>query len=372
MVYRDYENDPSEEITALMPIFYKKMRELFGDETKKEHLKNLGATNLDFAFLSNNLYFVNDPTINHEDKSTLNIYEIANNLRFFDIWKKAYNIIDYNPHEYTHICFNSGEKIPLPEDQPLSIEKNIIGYPKTLAMIFQGSGERSWNYKHANYEHRYTDLFDLLVSYGDGAHHIILDCLENLFNQDKVKILKEIDLDFAYIRIHMHDNKEGRLQKVIECLPDDLAKETLYFIQTCHSGQYHKHWNKNGYLITSAGENQSSYFTDYKVEKLQNYFEGPPNLNGFIKFFNDSYKSSTPHISGNINGNVIKNTPINEYVTKYMTSQEEERTIIEVNNTEAAIIPDNNLKSILDSSIDQNLNNVLPEVQVGGEIDSIV
>lgn len=369
MVYRDCQYSPDEEVIALIPIFDKTIQNLFRDESKKEHLKNLGATDVDFALLLNNFDFLNEP-IDNQGQSIPNIYENAKNCRFFDLWRKFYGE-NINPYMYTHISLKSGEKFPLFLPYLTHFETNPdIESPETCMVIIQDLGGKTWNYNIANREYKLTKpLFDACILYGDGGHNLSFepDYIKNVFTEDRLQNLKDLNLKFLFFRIHAHDNsEEKKLQKLIEFLPDDIAQETVYFLQACHSGQYHKNWNKlhkNSYLITSAAEDESSGFTDYNVEVLNKYFNNRDlNVNGFVKFFNDNYKHSTPHISGNINGKEICNMSVKEYVTSL--------AIKDLIVTDTNDITEASVTIIIDNS-NSPLNEESHEIQTSGDIVEI-
>ncbi|HJD61946.1 MAG TPA: hypothetical protein LFV90_07560 [Rickettsia endosymbiont of Columbicola hoogstraali] len=134
--------------------------------------------------------------------------------------------------------------------------------------------------------------------------------------------------------IHSHDSKEeGKLQKVISEFPDDLAKETVYLIRSCYSGQYHKAWeesSKNAILFTTASENKPSSVASFNCEKFSEFFANQQVDTKALVEFLSNYDGSTPHISGNYKGKFIQYMSVKDF-HEQLISNNLEAPILETN-----------------------------------------
>lgn len=319
-------HDPeNEEITALLPIAIKTIKKLADSSEGVKELKRLETTDLDIAFIEGDFESVKNLTSNNIETK---VYNLANKLRFMNFAMNQDNF-KYN------LTLKINEKdIPLHSlfsnifTEITSIDKN------NLAFIIQDDGGETWNYNSCNYEYNnLRPLFDQLITYGTGSKYLFSDQISETL-QKEVKNIRDQKLDFVFVMIHSHDSKEeGKLQKVISEFPDDLAKETVYLIKSCYSGQYHKAWeesSKNAILFTTASENESSLVTSFNCEKFSEFFANQQVDTKTLVEFLSNYDGSTPHISGNYKGEFIQYMPVKDF-HEQLISNNLEAPILETN-----------------------------------------
>jgi hypothetical protein len=191
---------------------------------------------------------------------------------------------------------------------------------KRLGLLIEDHGYKTWNYNDVYFQYQHLeDLFDFIMMYGDSAHSINPSGLSSMLTQldwifKQLQQTAKLDLDFMMIKISLHDRKdEGLLKALITHFPDGLAKEVLYIIDGCYSGQYHQNWENKACLITTSGASEASFpITTSQVEELPNYFPNrQANIEGFIKFY-AQYEGSTPHISGLFQEKQLKEQPVKQ------------------------------------------------------------
>lgn len=290
----------NEEIEVLLPIFIKKLKELTQDSEKLEKLKKLGATDLDVAFINNDSEVIKKIINNNEET---NIYDLAKKFRFLDF------AMNQNNFDYTLTLKIDEKDIYLPLlFNNIFVETTNVN-KKNLAFIIQDEGHKTWDYNYSGYEYKnLRPLFNQLITYGTGSKYLFPKHISEVLQEQAENIQKQ-NLDFAFVVIKFHDSKEGgHLRKVISEFPDNLAKETLYVIRSCYSGQYHEIWkkeNKSAVLITTASKDETSLITSFNCMKLNDFFvKNDMSIEKFIEFFSEYY-GSTPYISGKYNDKLI-------------------------------------------------------------------
>jgi hypothetical protein len=342
---------------------------LFNDPANKIFLEKLGISKLDYALITNDAAIMSQESENLKDA---HIYDAAKMLRFLELG----SIIHGENYAANSILITIDEGIQIPltlylVDNSVSIVKNpqlkSVQDIKKLAIIIQDNGQGVWDNNDVKWEFEQTkSLFDVSVLYGNGVSDISANSFREILDSSKLKSIKEQNIDFVLVRIHLHDNEEtGQLTEIIECLPDNIAKETIYVIQTCYSGKYHKNWNKDAILITSSSANEKSYKTDYKPDELSKYLEGDnASLEGFIKFYANYNGSSTPHMSGIYKGEKITNTPVSEFYKSTIKVTNED---LSIPNSSTNLQPSTTVHCEFETIIEMNKMKIL--VKAGSTIE---
>jgi hypothetical protein len=180
-------------------------------------------------------------------------------------------------------------------------------------------GHDAWNSDIASEWSKSLDpLFDTQINYGNGFSYLFTNRLSSLLNCNKMQLLSAQNPKFALVIIHMHDFAKdgGALGAMLKTLPVKLAETTIFFIQSCYSGQYHEKWStseSNIHLVTSAGAQEPSNGYDFdEISKLKNYFGEQPSLLGLLRFLAENYTRSTPHFSGELEGKIFKGVAVKE------------------------------------------------------------
>lgn len=293
------EHSANEEIEALLPIFVKRLKELTQTPEKLEKFKNLGATNLDIAFINNDVSYIREISQNNEET---NVYALEKKYRFMEFAIETYedNFDDSIDLKIEH------ETIKLSALYDHTFTYNGGGNEKNLALFVNGDGQGTWDYNYNAYEYKYLHpLFNKFIIIREPG--IIKEHAENI---------KKQNLDFVFLGVDFHDSKEQvKLQELISELPGNLAKETVYLFRSCYSGQYHENWKKeeNTILITDASKEEKSDLRDFNAEKLNEFFTNKEiNTEGLIEFFSNPERS-TPHISGIYKGKNIEYMPVKDF-----------------------------------------------------------
>ena len=310
--YLEASISPKERDKFLIKDFHARIKELFSDRTPKiiDKLKELGATNVDFALINHDR--VTLARMAFENTET-DIYQLAKIYRFADI---AHHI---NP------SFNLFETDITIASVPVSLgslnyqafEYYRAGAQHNALINIQDAGDKTWNYNHTAFWNKHIkNFFHTSILFGNGSIYILDTEILSIFSTKKLSQLTTQNLDFVLVIINMHDSEEsGKLSSVFGKLPQ-LAKETLYIVQSCYSGKYHQTLPSGCHLITSSGAKESSLTWDYnKISNLGKYMsESGPDLTSFLQFYASEYTNSTPHFSGVFAGKTIKQTPVKNII----------------------------------------------------------
>lgn len=310
-VYSDAFTSGQQRDKILLDEFYKAMQKLFSDQNEevRDKLISLGATDIDFALI--NYDKPNLVKIAFENTET-DIYQLAKNYRFLDIAKVIHS--DFNPYaiDITIGCYRKSLGALAYEAFEYD---NGFEEQHTAIINIQDVGNKTWDYNNASFwQKNLKGFFDTSILYGNASKYILEDQMLNLFHTKELSLLSSKQLDFVLVIIGLHDSKEyGKLSPVFSQFPK-LAKDTLYIVEGCFSGQYHKFLPNGCHLITSSSDTESSLTSDFdKIVNLSKYVDKSGiNLSSFLKFYSNEYVSSTPHYSGNFNDKLVENVPIKE------------------------------------------------------------
>lgn len=311
-VYREASSSSDEADVLMTGLVRKELIKLFtsSDTSTKDKLTSLGASDIDFALLSNN-----DPKIKEWALASIetNPYILAKQTRFLDIAKEN---TSFNPYS---ICVSVGdESIPLGQLKytafKYSPQSLVESSPSTLFINVQSVGNKAWNYTRPNEWLKYIKpFFSTTMLCGDGVTYLLAKDILNFLNFSKKQLSTE-SIGFAFVRINMHDSLDTvSLGPIIDKFPS-FAKETLYVVSSCYSGQYHKVWSKDvGHLLTTSGDNESSYTTNSdKVKFLDKYIKDQPDTLSLLRFFGSEYVDSTPHLTGLVSGKPYQYKPLKD------------------------------------------------------------
>lgn len=165
----------------------------------------------------------------------------------------------------------------------------------------------------ANHSFKHIESsFSTTILLGNGSQYISSSAISNIFNHDRMSILKEQNLEFALVIIDSHDSKESKaFSSVLKTITTKLAKSTVVLIDSCYSGQYHEEYipETRVFLISASTNNETSCGAD-NFSRFSKYFSNQPNLLGILKYCVESYTKSTPCFSGQIGKKVFKAVPI--------------------------------------------------------------
>ena len=180
----------------------------------------------------------------------------------------------------------------------VDINKNTT--EPTVSLSVFSDGGKTWDYNQCKKEYiSLKDFFDVSLTYGTGGQYIETKSITGVFNalsEDKIYS----NAGFTLINIHCHDNKRGTFKDSIEYFPD--RDNCVYFLRACFSGQYHRLWNKDAFLITNTDDKSGAFNYSYFCEdEFRNYFnENKINTENFIEYLvtQSRYTDSTHYISG--------------------------------------------------------------------------
>ena len=237
--------EPDEYDALLMPSLRKILKSIVSDVKKIQEFKNLGATDLDIALIQGDIALIKSMAASNTET---NPYSIAKKFRFLDIARDAAS------PEFDSINLHIGNQyIPLCNLGYCTFETQKPGVtPKTLLVDFQYDGGKTWGPHGASKWHEsLSQCFDKSVSFGDGTRFILSSHTLSLLN---LQTTASEGLEFALVIIHMHDSREeegyrGTLYDVIGQFPN-IAKTTVYLVQSCYAGKYHAQWKSDAHLIT--------------------------------------------------------------------------------------------------------------------------
>ena len=337
-----------EDLKDVMTIFYKKIQECFEKEKNRPYLEELQATPLDFALLKNDRESIERLTRElSEGRPFPNIYSLAKSYRFMELSQDMYG----SECQAGLVTIRSmSETIPLTSIAQLcGLERNRPT-AKTAVILVTGGGDKTWDYNMKLKEYQLIrPLFDIVITAGNGVtdlNHEGMDRLAHLVQTVKNKDLsKGHQLDFALVYILKHGKKGFSV-----CHPKDIidevkkldfgrAKEAVYLLNSCYSGQYHEVWdprdlgrskNKNISLITTSSKDECSLVSGFSPEAFATFFAASSDRNSknelnvnnklntenLVAFYATKYKHSVPHFSGYYKGNYYKRKPVSQLCSR--------------------------------------------------------
>lgn len=293
----------------LIKDFHERIKELFSDRTPKiiDKLKELGATDVDFALINHDKVVLEK--IAFENTET-DIYQLAKIYRFVDI--AAHINPSFKPFEihitigHTPITLGSLNYQAFEYDSGAMVQHNAF-------INIQDAGNKTWNYNHAAFWNKnIKNFFDTSILFGNASKYLLDEEVFSFFHTKEISQLTTKNLNFVLVIINMHDSEEsGKLSSVFGKFPQ-LAKETLYVVQSCYSGKYHQTLPNGCHLITSSGAEESSLTWDFdKVSNLAKYMSNSGlDLATFLQFYASEYTKSTPYFSGVFGNKLIQKAAI--------------------------------------------------------------
>jgi len=316
-------------LSLTLGVFKKQIARIFSNEGNTEILKNIGATDSDIALLSNDSAKIKDVFANNKG---LNQFELAKKFRMLDVADSYYkeNFLPKQDHLQIVCESSDGEEIQISyyalSDQFSTHLSKSKEEAKTVVLNMFFNGGKIWDYNHCRTEYEaLKDSFDISVAYGNGLNYILVEkSIEwlNEFSNEEVS-----QKNFALIHLHLHDNKDqgffegnkndgfvarnnykehfaGDKEDItftggIHAFPDH--SNFVYFLRACYSGQYHKSWHKDAFLVTNAGNEIAENYPYFETEEYEEYFaENDLNAENFIEYLviKSGYTGSVHHISG--------------------------------------------------------------------------
>jgi len=289
-------NPDDTHIFACMDAFRKSLIKLVNDGTNSSKLFELGIKGADIALLSNSVFNVRELAKQCGDK---NPYELAKGLRFMQIAQDIYGD-DFVGKGIT--VSHLGDDIPLDSliDSKLYTKK-AKDKVKTAVLLIEDDGEAAWDYNNSAYDYdKLSKCFDMSMVFGSSSHDIDIFNVGEMFSVGIYAAeTRKLNLDLLVVKLNLHDSKEfGMLSRAVKMFPSDLAKETIYVIDTCYSGKYHEGWEKDAWLISTSSASQPSYGGHYrKMADFEKYCDsGVVTVEGTLKFYS-TYTMSEPQVS---------------------------------------------------------------------------
>ncbi|MBA2629384.1 MAG: hypothetical protein H0U78_05050 [Rickettsiaceae bacterium] len=283
-------------ILACLDIFRKSLIRLVNDGASTSKLFELGIKGSDIALLSNSPFNVRELAKSCGDK---NPYELAKELRFMQIAKDTYGD-DFVGNNIT--VSHLGHEIPLDElIENKLYTKKAKDKVETAILLVEGDGETAWDYNNSAYDYaKLSKCFDMSMVLGSSSHDIDMSSVGERFSVGTYAAdVRKLNLDLLVIKFNLHDSKEfATLGRAVKMFPDDLAKETVYIIDTCYSGQYHVGWEKDAWLISTSSASQPAYGGHCrKMADFEKYCgSGAVTLESILKFYS-TYTMSEPQVS---------------------------------------------------------------------------
>ncbi len=286
--------------------FYEIMKTLFYDENKVAKLKELGATHLDAALIYDDVNAIHQ--ISSFNTET-NIYSLAQKYRMAGLNEGIYP----NSKALSISVALNDALVSISSLPHNAFVTQSHGSTNNLLVNIKCDGEAAWDYNLANHSFKHIESsFSTTILLGNGSQYISSSDISNIFNHDRMSILKGQNLEFALVIIDSHDSKETKaFSSVFKAITTKLAKSTVVFIDSCYSGQYHEEYvpETGVFLISASTSNETSCGAD-NLFKFSKYFSNQPNLLGILKYCVESYTKSTPCFSGQIGKKVFKAVPI--------------------------------------------------------------
>ena len=312
----------------LIPLLFDEMKRIFGAPEHHAKLKELGATETDFALINCDKAKLTELAAHNTETD---IYKLAGIYRLARIANNFVNSDGTPLTEYSDLL-----RVTIPVGS-FNIALNTLSYyafaysntheePHNVLISIHDAGDKTWNYNDVGFRSKYIrGLFDTVISFGNGSAYLLPQEVSNFFSTAQILELASKGLDFAVVMLELHDDKEsGKFSSIVGALPK-LAKTTLYIIDSCYSGKYHAIIQGECHLITSGSSEEASLTSDFdKIEYFSKYIpETGPNLTSFLHYFATEYTHSTPHFSGSIDGRVIKNQPIKDLpeISEFMAAR---------------------------------------------------
>ncbi len=287
--------------------FHDSLKEVFNSEENKAKLLELGASELDLAFINNDLERAADIMASNPPTTP---YELAKQTRFLANSKDFKCILDNKEilvQGLNHLVFvYNADGIDAESTKTLLID-----------MIDDGiEGDRlAWSYDDSASSHKnQASYFDKVFAYGSGNHDLSLKAMIGLLKHENISRATQ-DLAVVRLRLHGSEKRMEALKEFIDAAKS-LANDTLYILESCYSGQYHELWDvSKGCLITSASFTNPESSNGLDSKNGQHFAhclkEGKPSIESFLKFY-AQYKLSTPCFSGVFKGQEFYGTPIKE------------------------------------------------------------
>ncbi|RYE05929.1 MAG: hypothetical protein EOP33_01575 [Rickettsiaceae bacterium] len=317
-----------EDAALLLPNLRSILKKIISDVNTKEIFKNLGTTDLDIALIQGDIEVIKSYAANNKLTDPFNM---AREWRMLNIAKDIVMQDTLMPNPFSDIELNIGDNsilLEILQYQAFNYQKSDFS-SKNMLIDIHDQGLHSWGYNVAlKWHNALAPFFDKVVTFGNGSNCIINFDIVKLLNFHEVKDSKAPKLDFALVVLHNHSDKDS--PKIAEQLPSNIAKETVYLVNSCYSGKYHTNWSGNAHLITSSSIDEFSSIRDFnKIFNLSSFWQSDhPTLKGLLQFCADQYKFSTPHYTGSISGMNFANSPVKDVVTA-LWSNEHESTAIE-------------------------------------------
>ena len=148
---------------------------------------------------------------------------------------------------------------------------------ETAVLLIEDDGETAWDYNNSAYDYgKLSKCFDMNMVLGSSSHDIDISNVCEMFSVGAYAAeVRKLNLNVLVVKFNFHDSKEfGMLSKAVKMFPDNLAKETIYIIDTCYSGKYHDGWEKDAWLISTSSASQPSYGGHHrKMADFEKYCE---------------------------------------------------------------------------------------------------